>query len=157
VWGFRVGFMTYGIKNGSAALYEALEGKTAGALRGNVSNCSNLSQSLLVKLYNAPEYTNYKKEKYDILKGRYEALKNALQAKGGKYYDELPYNSGYFMCVRVKPEINAEEVRKVLLEKYSTGVIVFGDLIRIAYSAVPENKIPLLVENLYAACAETVR
>lgn len=154
VWGFRVGFMTYGIKNGTPALYEALEGKTAGALRGNISNSSNLSQSLLVKLYNAPEYNNYKKEKYDILKARYTALKNALQSKGNQYYTELPYNSGYFMCVRVKPEINAEEVRKVLLEKYSTGVIVFGDLIRIAYSAVPEHKIQMLIDNLYAACAE---
>ncbi|MCL2326938.1 MAG: aminotransferase class I/II-fold pyridoxal phosphate-dependent enzyme [Bacteroidetes bacterium] len=156
VWGFRVGFMTYGIKNGTPALYEALEGKTAGALRGNISNSSNLSQSLLVKLYNAPEYNSYKKEKYDILKARYVALKNALQAKGGKYYDELPYNSGYFMCVRVKSEVNAEEVRKLLLEKYSTGVIVFDDLIRIAYSAVPEDKIGLLVDNLYAACAEVI-
>lgn len=155
VWGFRVGFMTYGIKNGTPALYEALEAKTAGALRGNISNSSNLSQSLLVKLYNAPEYNSYKQEKYNILKARYVALKRALQAKGlGKYYDELPYNSGYFMCVRVKPEINAEEVRKLLLEKYSTGVIVFDDLIRIAYSAVPEDKIGLLVDNLYAACGE---
>ncbi|MDR1761918.1 MAG: aminotransferase class I/II-fold pyridoxal phosphate-dependent enzyme [Bacteroidales bacterium] len=155
VWGFRVGFMSYGIKNGSAALYEALEAKTAGALRGNISNSNNLAQSLLVKLYNSPRYNDYKKEKYDILKGRYTALKNALHNKElGKYYDALPYNSGYFMCVRVKQGIHAEQVRKILLEKYSTGVIVFDDLIRIAYSAVPEDKIQLLVENLYNACAE---
>ncbi|MDR2962220.1 MAG: aminotransferase class I/II-fold pyridoxal phosphate-dependent enzyme [Bacteroidales bacterium] len=155
VWGFRVGFMTYGIKGGTPALYEALEAKTAGAVRGNISNGSNLSQSLLVKLYNAPEYASYKAEKYAILKNRYTTLRNALKAKNlGTYYDALPYNSGYFMCVKVKPEINAEEVRKLLLEKYSTGVIVFGDLIRIAYSAVPEDKMQLLVNNLYAACEE---
>lgn len=155
VWGFRVGFISYGIKGGTPALYEALEGKTAGALRGNISNISNLSQSLLVKLYKSNDYDNYKKEKYDILKSRYNALKTALTAKDlGKYYDALPYNSGYFMCVRVTSNINAEAVRKLLLEKYSTGIIVFGDIIRIAYSAVPENKITQLVDNIYNACAE---
>ncbi|HYQ55921.1 MAG TPA: aminotransferase class I/II-fold pyridoxal phosphate-dependent enzyme, partial [Draconibacterium sp.] len=47
VWGFRVGFITYGIKGGDAELYSALEAKTAGAIRGNISNAANISQSLL--------------------------------------------------------------------------------------------------------------
>jgi len=32
VWGFRVGFITYGIKGGNARLYKCLEDKTAGAI-----------------------------------------------------------------------------------------------------------------------------
>jgi len=80
VWGFRVGFMTYGIKEGSAALYEALEAKTAGAVRGNISNISNLSQSLLYKVYQSPKYDEYKQEKYSILKSRYQVLSKALKA-----------------------------------------------------------------------------
>jgi len=32
-WGFRVGFVTYGIKGGGTELYKALEDKTAGAVR----------------------------------------------------------------------------------------------------------------------------
>ena len=142
VWGFRVGFMTYGIKDGSAALYEALEAKTAGAVRGNISNISNLSQSLLYKVYQSPKYDEYKQEKYSILKSRYQALSKALKTNNlGKYYDSLPYNSGYFMCIRLKPGIDGEKLRQLLLEKYSTGVIVFGDIVRLAYSAVPEAKI----------------
>lgn len=155
VWGFRVGFMSYGIKNGSAALYEALEAKTAGAVRGNISNISNLSQSLLYKVYQSEKYDAYKQEKYDILKSRYAALKKALQSNDlGTYYDSLPYNSGYFMCIRVKQGINGEKLRQLLLEKYSTGVIVFGDIVRLAYSAVPEHKIETLVSNIYNACKE---
>lgn len=56
VWGFRVGFMTYAIKGGNAALYGALESKTAGAVRGNISNASNLSQSLLMEAFTSTEY-----------------------------------------------------------------------------------------------------
>ena len=50
VWGFRVGFITYGIKGGEAGMYTALEAKTAGAVRGNISNAPNISQSLLLEL-----------------------------------------------------------------------------------------------------------
>ena len=63
VWGFRVGFISYGIKNGDTELYDALESKTAGAVRGNISNSSNLSQSLLLQAFNSPEYNQEKKAK----------------------------------------------------------------------------------------------
>jgi len=48
----------------------------------------------------------------------------------------------------------AEDIRKHLLEKYSTGVIVLGSVIRLAFSAVPQNKIPQLVDNIYKACKD---
>lgn len=155
VWGFRVGFITYGIKGGSSELYAALEAKTGGTIRGNISNISNLSQSLLMKMYKLEKYDSYKKDKYNILRSRYKTLQKALQEnKPGKYFDVLPYNSGYFMCVRVKSGINAEAVRQLLLEKYSTGVIVFDDIIRLAFSAVPLDKIEKLVDNINKACAD---
>lgn len=155
VWGFRVGFITYGIKNGTAELYEALEAKTAGAIRGNVSNISHLSQSLLQAVYSHPDYENAKLQKYHVLKTRYSILKEAIhQPKYSEYIDPLPFNSGYFMCVKLKKGLNAEAVRIHLLNHYSTGVIVFGDVIRLAFSAVPQSKIPELVENLYKACMD---
>ncbi len=155
VWGFRVGFISYGIKGGTAKLYAALEEKTGGTIRGNISNISNLSQSLLLKMYKSEKYDSYKAEKYEILKSRFNTLSKALeQNEAGKYFDALPYNSGYFMCVRVKNGLNAEEVRQLLLEKYSTGVIVFGDVIRLAFSAVPESKIEQLVKNIVSACKD---
>ena len=155
VWGFRVGFISYGIKGGTAKLYAALEEKTGGTIRGNISNISNLSQSLLLKMYKSEKYDSYKAEKFNILKSRVITLSKALEEnEPGKYFDVLPYNSGYFMCVRVKNGLNAEEVRQLLLEKYSTGIIVFGDVIRLAFSAVPESKIEQLVKNIVSACKD---
>ena len=49
VWGFRVGFISYGVKNGNPELYEALENKTAGAVRGNISNVSHLLNRCYIK------------------------------------------------------------------------------------------------------------
>lgn len=155
VWGFRVGFITYGIKGGTAELFEALENKTAGAVRGNISNISQLSQSLLHKVYSAPSYAESKKKKYDILKSRYDILRDELtNPKYAEYFSPLPFNSGYFMCVEPKKGLVAEEIRKHLLEKYSTGVIVLGNVIRLAFSAVPKSKIPELVDNIYKACID---
>ncbi len=155
VWGFRVGFITYGIKNGTAALYEALENKTAGAIRGNISNISHLSQSLLQSVYNQESYGAMKQQKYEILKARYEILKETLKKPEYlEYIEPLPFNSGYFMCVRLRKGLNAEQVRLHLLEKYSTGVIVFGNVIRLAFSAVPKTKIPELIHNLFLACLD---
>ncbi len=155
VWGFRVGFITFGIKNGSAALYEAIENKTAGAVRGNISNISHLSQSLLQKVYTSENYDKSKGEKFNILHSRYEKIKEVLlNPKYSRYFSPLPFNSGYFMCIELKDGLIAEEVRKILLEKYSTGVIVFGNLIRIAFSAVPETKIAQLIENIHSACQD---
>ncbi len=155
VWGFRVGFLTYAIKGGNAELYDALENKTAGAVRGNISNISQLSQSLLHKVYSAPTYEESKKNKFDLLKNRYQILRKELSnSKYEEYFTALPFNSGYFMCIEPKKGLVAEDIRKHLLEKYSTGVIVLGSVIRLAFSAVPVNKLPNLVENIYKACVD---
>lgn len=155
VWGLRVGFLTYGIKDGSEPLYRALEDKTAGTIRGSISNVSNLSQSLVYQGLSSPAYREEKKQKYQILKNRYEKVKGAL---GNKKYREvfspLPYNSGYFMCLELAPELEAEAVRKLLLEKYDTGTIAIKNNLRIAFSAVAEKNLPQLFENIYSACLE---
>lgn len=155
VWGFRVGFITYGIKNGTQELYEALENKTAGAIRGNISNISHLTQSLLQSVYTQEGYQSAKQQKYEILKSRYSLLKETIfKAPYTDYLDPLPFNSGYFMCLKLHKGLDAEQVRLHLLEKYSTGVIVFGNVIRLAFSAVPLSKIPQLIDNLYRACVD---
>jgi aspartate/methionine/tyrosine aminotransferase len=157
VWGFRVGFITFGIKDGTSVLYEALENKTAGAVRGNISNVSHLSQSLLYNVYFSAEYEADKKEKYATLNSRYQSIIQVLDdQKYLKYFKALPFNSGYFICVELKDTLNAEAIRKILLDKYSTGVIVFGNLIRVAFSAVPQSKISDLFENLYLACNDFI-
>jgi len=116
---------------------------------------SHLSQSLLYAAYFSAQYEADKKEKYNTLKSRYQAIINVLEnPKYLEYFKALPFNSGYFMCIELNDSLKAEAIRKILLDNYSTGVIVFGNLIRLAFSAVPESKIPELVENIYLACAD---
>lgn len=155
VWGFRVGFITYGVKGGTPELYEALAQKTAGAIRGNISNASNLSQSLVLQAFNSPEYAEQKANKEALMQARYDAVKTALtEEKYKEYFNAFPYNSGYFMCVQLTDGIDGEELRALLIKKYSIGVINLNNVIRIAYSAVSAKQVKELFEGLYAACAE---
>ncbi|MDR3237227.1 MAG: aminotransferase class I/II-fold pyridoxal phosphate-dependent enzyme [Spirochaetia bacterium] len=154
VWGFRIGFVTYGIKNGSRKLYDALEQKTGGAIRGNISNAPNISQLLLLNAYNSPEYDHEKELKYNTLKERYILVKKTLAQKNqyAECFTALPFNSGYFMCVKLAGGIDGEAVRSVLLNDFNTGIINLNNLLRIAFAAVPTDLIPELFENIYLAC-----
>jgi aspartate/methionine/tyrosine aminotransferase len=155
VWGFRVGFITYGIKGGDAALYSALESKTAGAIRGNISNAANISQSLLLTAFESAEYASQKEAKYAIMKNRYNAVKEALtEEKYKEYFEAIPYNSGYFMCVQLADGLVGDEVRQVLIDKYSIGLIALGNVLRVAYSAVAASDVKEMFEGIYLACKD---
>ncbi|MGE4586765.1 MAG: aminotransferase class I/II-fold pyridoxal phosphate-dependent enzyme [Mangrovibacterium sp.] len=155
VWGFRVGFITYGVKGGDERLYTALEAKTAGAVRGNISNAANISQSLLLSAYEHPDYQEQKAAKFRIMKERYLAVREALKNDAyARVFRTLPYNSGYFMCVRLAEGIDGEQLRKLLIEKYGIGVINLGNEIRIAFAAVAAADVPELFEGIYQACCE---
>ncbi len=158
VWGFRVGFITYGIKGGDAELFGALEAKTAGAIRGNISNAANISQSLLLEAFSSEEYTAQKEAKYHIMQKRYDAVKEALtEEKYTEYFEALPFNSGYFMCVKLAEGLNGEEVRQVLIEKYSIGLISLGNVLRIAFSAVAASDVKEMFEGIYNACKDCMK
>lgn len=155
VWGLRVGFVTYACKNISEETCQALEAKIAGAIRGNISNASHLSQSLESEAISSPTYDSEKKEKYLLMKARFEKIVQVLSdEKYEEFFKALPYNSGYFMCVELKDGIDAESVRQTLLEKYDTGVVAINNFLRIAFSSVTEDKIEGLFENIYLACKD---
>ncbi len=154
-WGFRVGFISYACKKYSKELLATLEDKTAGAIRGNISNAPNISQSLIMEAFNSPNYDKNKYEKYQLLKKRYDISKEILEnnPKYKEFFNALPYNSGYFLCVRLKENLDANKIRLTLLEKYDTGLISIGkDLLRIAFSSTPTPKIAKMFENIYSAC-----
>ena len=155
VWGFRVGFMTFSWKGMDSEAGQVLVDKAAGAVRGNISNDSILSQNLLLTAYEDPGYTADKKGKYELLKSRYELVKKTLadHPEYTEYFEAIPYNSGYFMCVELKKG-NAEDVRQKLLADYDTGIIALGSLIRVAYSSLPAAQIDELYANIYSACRD---
>ena len=156
VWGVRVGFITFGAKGATAGQYGALEAKAAGIVRGSISNVSSLGQYLLGKAYSSPDYDRQKRQKYNTLKKRFDRIKKIL-AKHTAYassFVAMPYNSGYFMCV--KPiGVDPEALRKLLLtEKYQIGVITLSGLIRIAFSTIPLDKLDTFFARIHAAVQE---
>ena len=156
VWGFRTGFITYATKNITDATCAALEDKTGGAVRGNISNAPHISQSLVLKSMTSDTYDKEKTNKYNLLKKRFDTVEKVLKDNEEKYkpyFTPLPFNSGYFMCVELNG-LEGEPVRKLLLEKYSTGTISIGNLIRVAFSSTPTNDIAEVFENIYQACKE---
>ena len=153
VWGFRVGFITYAIKGGNVDLYAALADKTSGAVRGTISNAPHLSQSLILKSFNNPDYQTQKVEKFETLKKRYDKVKEIIEGhpEFKEYFEPLPFNSGYFMCIELK-DLDAEEIRQRLLKDYDTGLIAMGKLLRVAFSSTPYPLLDELFENVYKAC-----
>jgi aspartate/methionine/tyrosine aminotransferase len=156
-WGLRVGFITYGIKNGGKGLYQALESKTAGAIRGNISNSSHPAQSAFLRALNSDDYAAEKQKNNQKIKARYLRVKEVLNKHDMylRYFEAAPFNSGYFMCVRLKG-MDADKVWELLLTKYSTGVICYSKerLFRIAFASTPLEKIEKLFDNIYRACKE---
>lgn len=158
VWGFRVGFMTYGVKGGDAELYGALEAKTGGAVRGNISNAANVSQSLLLSAFENEAYHAQKEAKFEIMNTRYQAVKEVLKDdKYQQYFTALPYNSGYFMCVQLAEGLDGEQVRQILIEKYSIGLINLNNVLRVAFSAVAASDVKELFEGIYNACKDAAQ
>lgn len=155
VWGFRVGFLTYGIGNATPELFAALEAKTAGAIRGSISNCSQLAQSLLAAAYAAPDYAAAKQSKYELLRERYREVRRILAAhpEYAGHFTPLPFNSGYFMCLKML-RVDPEKLRRKLIADYSTGVIVMSGVVRLAFSAAPRARLAELFDNIYRASVE---
>ena len=152
-WGFRTGFITFGVKG--ATSYEALEKKVAGLIRGTISNCPHASQSVIEKMLQDPSFRPEHREKYVIMKGRANRLKEILQDdKFDKHWAFYPFNSGYFMCLNLK-NVNAEKLRVHLLDEYGVGGISIGATdFRVAFSCIEEGDLQELFDLILAACED---
>ena len=155
VWGLRVGFISFAFKGATAGQLKALEAKAAGDVRSGISNVTSIGQHLAIRAFEDPGYAAQKREKFSVLKTRYNQIRVILKAhpEYRKHFEPMPFNSGYFMCV--KPiGVDAEKVRRHLVEKYSVGTIVLSGLIRLAFSTVPMEKLDKLFASVDAAIAD---
>lgn len=150
VWGFRVGFITFG--NKSEALLKALEEKAIGMIRATISSGPHPSQTFLLDALKSPEFVTQRQEKFDIMKNRANKVKEVLDSsKFEDAWDYYPFNSGYFMCLKLKTT-NAEQVRQVALEKYGVGTISLSDTdLRVAFSCIEEEDIEEMFHLIYDA------
>ena len=153
-WGFRTGFIRFGVPQGSPALYAALEKKVMGAIRGNISNCTQVSQAVTERLFDEADFPAQAAEKHGLLKARALKVKEVLNKSPFK--DELvyyPFNSGYFMCLKFD-DLEAEPLRMHLLNQYGVGVIASATKdIRVAFSCIEVSE----VEELFSLILQAVR
>ena len=155
VWGLRVGFVSFAFKGATEAQLKALESKAAGNVRSAISNVSSIGQHLAVAAYADKGYDAQKRQKYAVLRSRYDEIRRILKRhpEYSGFFEAMPFNSGYFMCVKPRG-VDAEKVRRLLIEKYSTGTIVLSGLIRLAFSTIPKAKLATLFANVAAAIEE---
>jgi aspartate/methionine/tyrosine aminotransferase len=148
VWGFRVGFITFA--DSSDVVCKALENKTMAIIRGTISNSSHPAQTFVLKALQSPEFEVQKEEKYKILEGRALKVKKILDSdKFNEVWKYYPFNSGYFMCMKLK-DVNAETLRNHLLDHYGVGIIALGESdVRVAFSCVEEQDLEELFDLIY--------
>ncbi|WP_045521280.1 aminotransferase class I/II-fold pyridoxal phosphate-dependent enzyme [Neobacillus niacini] len=155
VWGLRVGFLTFAAD--SPIILEALEQKTNGLIRGTISSSSHLSQTIILRSLQSSQYEEEKYKKHNIMKRRAMKVKEIITRE--KYKEALgfyPFNSGYFMCLKLN-QVDAEELRLHLLNEYGVGTIAINTTdLRIAFSCVEEEDLEELFELIYRGINDLV-
>jgi aspartate/methionine/tyrosine aminotransferase len=154
VWGLRGGFLTFGPGGvaGADELLEVLDAKVRGAIRGSISNVSQLSQTLVARALASSSIDAERKQKCETLRARAEKTFEVVSdPRFRSSFRPYPFNSGYFMCVAVNG-VDAERLRVHLLDEYGVGVIATGPSdIRIAFSCLEVDEIEPLFEALHRA------
>ena len=158
-WGLRIGFITFGLPSAEEPLSQIFEEKAGAAVRMSTSNCSRLSQEILLSTYQNPETDNERKQLQELLARRYRCIRECLASdearreSWSRYLCPLPFNSGYFVSFEMQHQkFSAEDFRKYLLAKHDIGLISFGEkYLRFAYSAVAEVNIPHVLRTLHLA------
>ncbi len=155
-WGLRIGFITFGGKSLLPQTAAVLEDKTAGLIRSSLSNISNVSQNIAIRALKSEHLAKEQKSNFNKLKKRYLETKKILEKhlEYKQYFLALPFNSGYFMCIRLKDHL-ADEIRKKLIEKHSVGTIAVDQrCLRIAYSSVAKDKLKTIFKSIYEECLD---
>jgi aspartate/methionine/tyrosine aminotransferase len=157
VWGLRCGFITFGPGRADTAdaVIEALEAKTKGAIRGAISNSPKFSQSLVAKALESPTIAEERKAKAETLRLRAQKVfEVAGQPRYRESFEVYPFNSGYFMCVKVAG-VDAEDVRVRLLDEYEAGLVSTSKTdLRVAFSCLEVDEIEPLFELVHKAIQE---
>ena len=135
-------------------MYQALEQKTAGAVRGGVSNITKPGQTMLKKVLADPNFRSQQAAKITILRDRAVETKRVVELpEYADCWDVYPFNAGYFMCLRIKG-VDAEQVRITLLEDHGVGAISLGKTdLRVAFSCVEQSDLA----DLFDRVAQVVR
>jgi aspartate/methionine/tyrosine aminotransferase len=101
-WGFRTGFITFGFQGATPAPVQSARSQSRRTRARLHSSASSIGQHLLLKAYASPDYAAQKQAKFEILRSRYERIREIFAAhpEYAGSFTPMPFNSGYFMCVK---------------------------------------------------------
>jgi aspartate/methionine/tyrosine aminotransferase len=157
VWGLRCGFLTFGPGRAESAdeVTAVLDAKVRGAIRGAISNGPQLSQTLVERALGDPSIARERAQKAELLRERAAKVYEVARApRFRESFEVYPFNSGYFMCVKVKG-VDAEALRVHLLDRHATGLISTSPTdIRIAFSCLEVDQVEPLFEVLHQGVQE---
>lgn len=157
VWGLRIGFVTVSVKSSVDAtpLYDALNGKFGGCIRSLVSSGGALAQHIALKALQSPTFYEERAHNVSVMKARAQRVHEVLEnPKYADAWDVYPFNSGYFMCLRLK-HVDAEALRVHLLDAYGVGTIsVSSENLRVAFSCIEVEQVQELFDLIYRGCCD---
>lgn len=157
VWGLRCGFLTVGPgrEDTAPAVCAALEAKLKGAIRGAISNSPKFSQSLVAKALGSASIAEERKAKAETLRLRAQKVYDVANApRFRESFEVYPFNSGYFMCLKVAG-VDAEAVRVRLLDEYQAGLVSTSSTdLRVAFSCLEVDEVEPLFDLIHRAIQE---
>jgi aspartate/methionine/tyrosine aminotransferase len=152
VWGFRVGFLTFGAFGLREDHFAAIDNKVLGTIRTTISSSSRVGQTLLYRELSSLVYHGIKVKYAKVLEERFKTVKKILETREcGKHMKPLPFNSGYFMTFELTKG-TADELRRHLLKAEGIGTIALQEkYLRIAYSSVDNRDLKALYTTIFQA------
>lgn len=156
-WGLRCGFLTFGPGRADTAakLLDALDAKARGDIRAVISNSPQLSQALVELALAAPNIDAERADKREILRARAaEVYRVARDPRFAESWDVYPFNSGYFMLIKLRG-VDAHKLREHLLDEHQVGLIsTSASDIRVAFSCLEVEQVAPLFETIHQAIGE---
>ncbi|HEX4351333.1 MAG TPA: aminotransferase class I/II-fold pyridoxal phosphate-dependent enzyme, partial [Polyangiales bacterium] len=157
VWGLRCGFVTFGVghADNAAAALDVFDAKARADIRSAISNSPMISQSIVEKALGSKEIDRERKEKLALLDARAKEVDRVARDPRFKdSWDVYPFNSGYFMLIKVKG-VESNRLREHLLDKHETGLISTSPTdLRVAFSCLEVEQVAPLFEAVHSAIGE---
>lgn len=149
-FGGRVGFLTLPWASDSP-ITGALESKIKGLIRSGIGSPPALSQMVLLQALRKDDIRKEIAVVVGVLADRYRALRSELARAEREHgaFRVLPFNSGVFALVELPEGIDADRLRRHLLDNEDVGLVSIGEkYLRIAFCSLAVEAVPELVKRL---------
>jgi len=155
-FGGRLGFVTLPYA-ADTAFARAAESKLVCLGRATVGSPVAVTQMLTLGALLAEGFAEEVAALRRMLAGRYRGLRLALAEADPELIHPMPFNSGCFAVIRLPEGLDAETLRRHLLDQYDLGLVAIDPQhMRVAHCSVAEEALPEMVRRLERGVADLV-